>query len=203
MTMLIINNRSHFILDLCATLTKWGVKHVMKGKKDKLTSKELKKYKGVIFSGGPLLLDKKLYLDDIALDIQVLLDETKPILGICLGHQIISEMHGAKMKRMKKFVNRKEKIKLIHQDPLFRGLGKTFMAREAHHECISKLPDEFEHLAKSRSCKYEAIKHIGKPIYGLQFHPEVSGKVGLVIIRNFLKMCGEKIKSRKVRKKVC
>tara|TARA_Y100000031_G_C8101045_1_gene328729 strand:+ start:205 stop:816 length:612 start_codon:yes stop_codon:yes gene_type:complete len=203
MAILVVNNRSSFLPDLCVRLTEFGIKHVVKGKKDRITKKELKKYKGVILSGGPLLLDKKMYLDDISLDIQVLLEENCPLLGICLGHQILSEMHGAKMKRLKDMVKGKETIKLIHQDPLFRGLKKTFKAREAHHECIAWLPDEFEHLATSKSCKYEAIKHIGKPIYGLQFHPEVSGKVGKTILKNFLKMCGEKIKPRKVRKKKC
>jgi len=178
--------------ELCVRLKELKVKYKTMDASERISKKNLKKYKGMILSGGPLLLDKKMLLSDIGLDLQVLLAEKKPILGICLGHQIISEMHGARMKRMKKMIKGKEKIILIHQDPLFKGLPKTFKAMEAHHECIANLPEDFEHLAKSKSCKYEAIKHIGKPIYGLQFHPEVSGKVGKKILKNFLRICGEK-----------
>ena len=60
---------------------------------------------------------------------------------------------------------------------------------EAHIDCATVMPYNFEIIAKSKSCKIEAIKHKKKKIYGVQFHPESSGKQGYQILDNFMKIC--------------
>jgi GMP synthase (glutamine-hydrolysing) len=52
------------------------------------------------------------------------------------------------------------------------------------------LPPEFESLAESDITPNEIIRHKSKPIYGFQAHPEVSGENGMLMVTNFLKMCG-------------
>jgi GMP synthase (glutamine-hydrolysing) len=162
--------------ELCARIKELGIKYEVKQSNEKIGRNKLKKYKGIILSGGPLLLDKKLYLKDIALNITVLLDAKVPIVGICLGHQIISEVHGSCLSRLPKLLKKMKKIRILKMNKLFKELQKTISVQEAHHECIGDLADEFEHIATSKSCKYEGIKHKGKEIYGVQFHPALSRK---------------------------
>ena len=55
---------------------------------------------------------------------------------------------------------------------------------------VWKMPKDFIKLGESETCEIEIIRHKDKPIYGFQSHPEVSGINGLLLIRNFLNMCG-------------
>ncbi|MBW3013463.1 gamma-glutamyl-gamma-aminobutyrate hydrolase family protein [Candidatus Woesearchaeota archaeon] len=189
---LVINNRSHFIYELQQRLTELGAKFIVMDKQDTLKPKQLKKFKGIILSGGPMALNKKQYLEDINLDLQILLDAKVPILGVCLGHQLIGDTFGAKTIPMKKFHNEKQKIEIVNKDDIFADFKeKKIAVQEAHHNCLNKLPPDFILLAKSTVTKIEAMKHLSRPIYGVQFHPEVSGDVGKKILKNFLKICKE------------
>jgi GMP synthase-like glutamine amidotransferase len=63
-----------------------------------------------------------------------------------------------------------------------------YMLKEYHYECIN-LPETFSLLAKSNVCDNEAMKHKEKNQFGVQFHPEVSGEKGKLILENFTKHC--------------
>jgi len=62
---------------------------------------------------------------------------------------------------------------------------------EDHCECIS-LPPNFELIATSDACVNEAMAHPAKSIMGMQFHPEVSGNFGAILIENFIGLCETK-----------
>jgi GMP synthase (glutamine-hydrolysing) len=110
-----------------------------------------------------------------------------PILGICLGHQIIGLLYGSKIKR-DKLIKKKEKIEIISKNKLFANVKDHPLFREEHSEYIT-LPKGFHLLAKSSSCNNETMKHKKKNIYGVQFHPEYSGTNGRKLLSNFLKLC--------------
>jgi GMP synthase (glutamine-hydrolysing) len=188
---LIINNRSHFIKDLELSAKKLGVKSRTIDKSDISTIRDFKKYKGVIMSGGPLLLEKKIYVEDITTDLAWLLQFKGPILGICLGHQIIADAFGGDVTRLKKMVNKEEDVTLLKRGRLFKGLSKNIKVREVHHDGVTRMPANFTLLASSKSVRCEAMEHKERPIFSTQFHPEVSGKTGLKILKNFLVICGE------------
>ena len=61
------------------------------------------------------------------------------------------------------------------------------MKRQAFH--VSELPVSFESLTTSDTCVNEIIRHKKKPIYGFQSHPEASGEDGMLMVKNFLKIC--------------
>ena len=148
--------------------------------------KELDKYKGVVISGGPLLLTKessKSYLDYFDFIVKY----PKPILGICLGHQIIGIKYGAKIYHGDE-IRRMQKITLIKSDFIFSGIENYSNFKEDHVEYID-LPDNFVHLAKSETCFNEVMKHKDKSIYGMQFHPEISNDAGKRLLKNFAKLC--------------
>ncbi len=63
----------------------------------------------------------------------------------------------------------------------------------AHDDAVTTLPQPLLELASSRFGEYEAIRHRNRLIYGLQFHPEASGRHGLAILRNLAVLCGEPV----------
>jgi GMP synthase (glutamine-hydrolysing) len=82
-------------------------------------------------------------------------------------------------------------ITKVKDDPLFAGLPKTMIMRCAHYCEVKKLPPGFELLATSGHCKIEAMRHLSKPLYGTQFHPEAYEKPflhGRTLLRNFARI---------------
>jgi GMP synthase (glutamine-hydrolysing) len=115
-----------------------------------------------------------------------------PTIGFCLGHEIIAIAHRGRLKKMPEYLMKKVKINITKpEDPIFEGLQTTEISLTRRHQFyVSELPADFECLAESEITYNEIIRHKTKPIYGFQAHPEVSGKDGMIIVTNFLKMCG-------------
>lgn len=143
---------------------------------------------GIIISGAPINLSE-VALADYLKPFNYLLGLDVPILGICLGHQALGLAYGAELTRTKK-IDKVETIQVLMTDPLFQGIETLARFREEHSEHIT-LPKGFCLLAKSASCANEAMRHNNRKIYGVQFHPEVSGEYGRQLIGNFLKICSE------------
>jgi GMP synthase (glutamine-hydrolysing) len=77
------------------------------------------------------------------------------------------------------------KIRIIEKDDLFKGLPKEFLVWESHNDEV-KSAIGFSVLAVSDNCSVQAVKHLEKPYYGVQFHPEVNNtEHGEEILRNF------------------
>ena len=147
--------------------------------------KDLDNVSGVIISGAPILvteIDVDIYLSKLSW-IRI---TSLPVFGICFGHQIIGILHGAFASRMREDRDWQE-VEVYTQSPLFERLPNTFRMMEDHCETIS-IPAGFELVASSDACVNEAMQHLSKPIFGVQFHPEVSGNLGTVIIENFIKL---------------
>lgn len=146
------------------------------------------KIKGIILSGGRGNPYEPLNLTS---NFVALINFNVPILGICLGHEIIAVSYRGRIKKLPEYHGKKEIVTITKpDDPIFEGLGKTdisLVKRHAYH--VSELPSSFESLAFSETCSNEIIKHESKPIYGFQSHPEVSGDDGMLMINNFLKIC--------------
>ena len=78
-------------------------------------------------------------------------------------------------------------IEVYENCSLFDKLPTEFEMMEDHCETIS-IPPGFQLVASSDACVNEAMQHLSMPIYGAQFHPEVSGNLGSVVIENFIKL---------------
>lgn len=79
---------------------------------------------------------------------------------------------------------------IIPEDPIFAGINKQkVMLQKKHAFHVSEIPSSFECLATSDTCSNEIIRHKQKPIYGFISHPEVSGEDGMLMVKNFLKIC--------------
>jgi GMP synthase (glutamine-hydrolysing) len=146
---------------------------------------KLKDADALVLSGGAPrvgLLDKLGNCDEY------LSDAVCPILGICAGHQYMARFFGGTSVESKIPEFGKIEIDIIEEDVLFRGLPKRIIAWESHNDEVEKIPSSFTILASSRNCVIQAIRHCSKPLFGVQFHPEVEHtEFGKEIFMNFLK----------------
>ena len=190
---LIVDNESKHISDIKKYLKLRSIKYKVATKRSSLKTIMKHRYSGVILSGGHLCYDSKIDIDDVDIDLAILLDLDVPILGICFGHQTIVEAFHGKVRRIKSRVHGLEKITILKKNALFSGLPKEVEMHESHFDCANKLPYNFEITARSRKCGIEAIKHKKKKIYGVQFHPELSGEIGYKVLDNFMRLCKIKV----------
>lgn len=141
---------------------------------------------GIILSGSPTFLTQVSHVP-YHQRYGFIRETEKPVLGICFGHQVVGILHGAQIYRGESIEGTLE-IKLLKDDPLFNGLSNPTVMAEDHTEGID-LPEGFIHLATSSLYPNEGMKHKTKNIYSVQFHPEVSGENGKILLGNFCKMC--------------
>ena len=113
-----------------------------------------------------------------------------PILGICAGHQFMATHLGGKAGPSKIPEFGKMMVTVDDEDELFKGLPTEFVAWESHNDEVTDLPQDFVALAHSDSCQIQAMKHTSKPLYGLQFHPEVEHTDnGYEMFQAFIDIC--------------
>ncbi len=144
----------------------------------------------VILTGSSALLSKPRTHERFQPEMDLVRKAKFPILGICYGHQIIGSAFGAPMRDLGQMLRGYEKVSVVRNHPLFDGLPTDLVVAESHRQELTKVPDEFQHLAQSTTSKVEAMVHRSRPIYGVQFHPERSNDDhphGRMIIQNLLK----------------
>ena len=145
-------------------------------------------FSGVIISGSPLLVTDP-GMEQHLSKFQFVESYEKPIFGICFGHQVLALLYGAEG-ILGEAIKGDELVTVITPDLLFSGLGEQAYFSQNHRESVT-LPEDFELLATSASCQNEAMRHKTKQLFGVQFHPEVSGDAGVVLFKNFIALCEE------------
>ncbi|MBD3251184.1 hypothetical protein GF380_01795 [Candidatus Uhrbacteria bacterium] len=187
---LIINNQSRLVRNIGKQLRTERIPYQMVRYNERLDIPKLNRIKGLILSGG----DAAIYKHCISNNFIALMVLQVPVLGICLGHEILSLAYGGSVQKLEKRVKRTERVTMLKpRDPIFHGLvHQELQLYENHSECVDRIPESFIRIATSDSCAVEAMRHRAKPIYGFQFHPEASGANGSRLIRNFLSICEKK-----------
>lgn len=143
--------------------------------------------KGVILSGGPSsVLDP-----GSPLPPRWITELGIPVLGICYGHQALAKEFGGKVSRGRGEFGRTF-IRILYKDPIVEGLEDREEVWMSHSDYVEKPPENSDVIAVSEDTGYiAAFKLRDKPIYGVQFHPEVSHtKKGLKILDNFIRISG-------------
>lgn len=140
----------------------------------------------LIISPGPCTPDEA----GISKDAVLHFEKKVPILGVCLGHQAIAAVYGARIIRADRLMH--GKTSLIHHDGkgIFEGIPNPFTATR-YHSLIARedtLPDFLEVSARSEDeSEIMAVRHKSLPINGVQFHPEsVLTEHGAALFTNFL-----------------
>ena len=143
---------------------------------------------GVIFSGSPCsVLDEE--APDVALDVFGNL----PLLGVCYGAQLLAKKMGGKVAKSAHREYGRAKLNQVkgRSDLLIQiEIGSTVWM--SHGDTIVELPEVFEQIASTENIPVAAFKWKDRPVYGIQFHPEVThSEQGKLLIENFIiKICG-------------
>jgi len=182
MKILLIDNYDSFTFNLYQQICRLGA-DVCVLKNDEAHISDVSKYDAVVISPGP----KNPSDSGISCEIISKFKNKKTILGVCLGHQCIGEVFGAKTIHAKKVMHGKTSSVFHNGDRLFAGMKSPFKAARYHSLMLDRVPDEFDLTAWTSGKTIMGIAHREYPIYGVQFHPEsFLTENGDIIIRNFL-----------------
>jgi GMP synthase (glutamine-hydrolysing) len=144
--------------------------------------------KGLILSGGPASVYEPgaPHCDPAIFDLGV------PVLGICYGMQLACQALGGKVEPGKSREFGRAVLKVHEANGLFSGVPTETVVWMSHGDQVHNAGPEFVSLAETDTCPLAAVRHRGRPVYGLQFHPEVSHTPqGSKLLRNFLyEVCG-------------
>lgn len=185
---LLIDNYDSFTYNIVHYLNEMNVK-VKVSRNDQISLEEIAKLKPkVIFiSPGPATPNEA----GICLDLIAEFKDKIPIFGICLGHQAIGQVFGAKVVRAKIPMHGKIS-KIIHNNKgIFKNLPNNFEATRYHSLIIERnsLPQELSVTAETEDNIIMGLKHKNLPIESVQFHPESIGtQYGKNLLQNFLKL---------------
>jgi GMP synthase (glutamine-hydrolysing) len=144
--------------------------------------------KGLIFSGGPA----SVYEPGAPNCDPALFDLGIPVLGICYGMQLACQALGGEVLPAVSREFGRATCRVEAGEPLFAGVPAEMPVWMSHGDQVQTTGGDFVPLASTETCHAAAVKHRTKPVYGLQFHPEVSHTpYGSRILRNFLHdVCG-------------
>ena len=147
--------------------------------------------KGIILSGSPFSVNE---MQAPQIDIPALVAQV-PVLGICYGAQLTAKCFGGTVAKSDKREYGRAQLLIQSDDAFVKGLEKTTQVWMSHSDSIKTLPDGFDLLATTESIPVAAFRKSGadtKPLYGVQFHPEVYHSVqGKLLLKNFLiDICG-------------
>ena len=188
MKIILIDNYDSFTFNLYHYISSFNVK-VDVFRNDKINSKEIikNKYNKIVISPGPgnpmqagncIEIVKKLY-------------KKIPILGVCLGHQIIGHVFGSKIIQANKLMHGKTSLIYHKKKGVLKNIKNKFQATRYHSLIIDKknLSNELDITAETSDGIIMGVMHKKYNVHGVQFHPEsIKTNVGIKIIKNFLKV---------------
>ena len=156
---------------------------------DEITSSEIikKKYSKIVISPGPGNPNKS----GNCLKIVKALYKKMPILGVCLGHQIIGQVFGSKIIQAKKLMHGKTSKIFSKKIGILKNLPKKFDATRYHSLIIDKksLSIDLEITAETKDGIIMGVQHKKYHVHGVQFHPEsIKTKLGIKILKNFIRI---------------
>lgn len=138
---------------------------------------------GLILGGGPTLQRAgrcQEYLNRLEI----------PVLGICLGMQLMGLTFGGRVETGSLGGYAHVEVEIIEHDDILKGLPDRIRTWASHADQVVLLPENFQVLARSNVCDIEAMRHIHRPLYGVQWHPEVMHtQFGSETLENFIEIC--------------
>lgn len=187
---LLIDNYDSFTHNLARYFSELGQEVVVK-RNDEITAAQVRALKPeyLVFSPGPCTPDKS----GVCLELVKVFSGQVPLLGVCLGHQVIGQVNGADIVRARQIMHGKTSCLYHSGGALFEGIPNEFLVTRYHSLVIKEtsLPSEFNVTAWCETPQGErevmAIEHNAMAVCGVQFHPEsVMTEFGHQLLGNFL-----------------
>ena len=151
-----------------------------------VTEELLLKAKGIILSGGP----SSVYSANIPEFNPKILELDLPVLGLCYGHQLIAKKFGGTITNTGKGEFGKAVLTKTADFVLWENVSFPNQVWMSHQDSVTECPPDFEVTGVTGSGCIAAMKHRNRPIYTLQFHPEVNdSEQGQIILGNFVNSC--------------
>lgn len=182
----IVDNRDSFVWNLAEYVSLFDRVKVVGNRKSFSDIKKLDP-DGIIISPGPGHPES---MRDVGNSPEIIKKADVPVLGVCLGHQIIGHVFGGRVGRVKPYHGKGSKV--VHDGrEIFEGVTNPLYAGRYHSLAILTVPDGFDITARSDGIVM-GIRSRDGMIEGIQFHPEsiiTPREEGLRIIRNFVRKC--------------
>lgn len=186
--LLLIDNYDSFTWNLRQMLDESGMCETTVVKNDMITLNQAGEYDAILLSPGPGVPSQAGLICELISQYV----ESKPILGICLGHQAIAEVMGGRLLNLQEVRHGwLTEVRVCEKDPIFEGMNESFPAGLYHSWVVAReeLPQDLRILALSDEGLVMALRYRTFPCYGFQFHPEsIMTPSGGVLIQNWLKM---------------
>jgi anthranilate synthase component 2 len=186
MNILMIDNYDSFTYNLYQYFGILGANvTIYRNNQIKIKDIDSNEYDKIVISPGPGTPDDS----GISLDIIENFKDKIPILGVCLGHQSIGQIFGAKIVRAKKVMHGKTSEIFHNNTAIFNDIPSPFTATRYHSLIIehNSIPEQLEITATSDDNIIMGVKHKNYNIWGIQFHPEsILTKYGMKILENFI-----------------
>jgi len=180
---IVINNYGQFCHLIHRAVRDLGEEAILMKNTSSLEEILSKQPDGIILSGGPSIErtgNCSKYIKELEL----------PILGICLGHQVMAQTYGGEVRKGSTGGYASVEIEILEENDILKGFGSRIRVWSSHSDEVAFLPKDFIRLARSSICEIEAMKHRTKPLYGVQWHPEVSHtQKGNELFKNFFEIC--------------
>ena len=187
---LVVDNHDSFVFNIVQYLDELGATTVVV-KNEEIDPDFCKNFAGVVISPGPgnpqnagVSIDAVKYCDDAGI----------PILGICLGLQVIGAAFGAKISSAPELLHGRTSEIVHNGTDLFKDIPNNFIATRYHSLAIEpdSIPEVLQVTATSSDGTVMGISHRTKNIVGVQFHPEaVLTEFGYELLANWLELCGD------------
>src|SRR5918911_51319 len=194
---LVIDNYDSFVYNLVQYLAQLGAQCVVR-RNDEVEPGDVAAVDGVLISPGPGTPDRAGASMDVVRDCA---QRSRPLLGVCLGHQAIGAVWGATVARAPELLH--GKTSLVHHNgvAVLAGLPQPFIATRYHSLTVlpETIPEELEVTGRTESGIVMALRHRELPVHGVQFHPEsVLTDGGHRLLANWLRIAGAEVDESRV-----
>lgn len=188
MKIMILDNYDSFTYNLVHAIEQLAGQKVFVFRNDKISLRQVEAFDKIVLSPGPGIPSEagvlKALIEEYA--------QSKSILGVCLGHQAIAEVFGAKLINLPEVYHGiATPMKQTAPSRLFKNISQEFQAGRYHSWIVRKnsLPPDFEVTARDSQDEIMAFEHKSFNLAGVQFHPEsVLTPQGEKMLENWLKM---------------
>lgn len=184
---LVIDNYDSFVFNLVSYLQELGAQTDVY-RNDEITAAEASNFDGVLISPGPGRPEEAGVSVEI---VKHCANQSIPLLGVCLGHQVIAAAYGARIINAPVLLHGMTSSISHNESGIFADLPTPYRATRYHSLLVEKssLPEELTVTAETESKDVMAIAHKRLPIYGVQFHPEsVLTEHGHALLQNWLNL---------------